>query len=368
MSKLNDLKTQNPNLNFNYIDAINLFCPKTKYVELFVNLFKNDKTYNQPKNELINVLTYDYGFEPKLFDNIPYIQLINYYRFFNEILGSNIKIFREFIDFNERNLIEKNDLTTYKSFDELNLQVSLANIKNDTKIFESQIIKLYEDDEWLVIKPLSFESSKKYGANTKWCTTSEGNSDYFFRYIKNGILIYTINKNTGNKTAIYKDFNSSNNDVSFWDMMDNRIDSIFADLSEQILNILKLELKTCEITNWGYLTEEDKVNYTKKYVKYEKSYEPDIQFRETALVDGPADLQPNPERVVRYEFNPPVPTERINVNIRVEPEAYADMTDIETQVQASMERYIFQPNTPSVREEIATTLLENFNIKNVYFD
>ena len=45
MSKLNELKKQNPNLNINYIDAISLICPKTKYVELFVNLFKNNRTF-----------------------------------------------------------------------------------------------------------------------------------------------------------------------------------------------------------------------------------------------------------------------------------------------------------------------------------
>lgn len=354
MSKLNELKKQNPNLNINYIDAISLICPKTKYVELFVNLFKNNDVGNESRDEILNILKNEYGLGYELFYNLSNIQLINYYRFYNEILGGNVKIFREFIDFNERNLIEKNDLTSYKSFDELTLQVSLANIKNDAKLFEAQIIKLFEDDEWLVLKPLSYEASKKYGANTKWCTTSESDPDYFFKYVKTGILIYTINKKSGNKIAVFKDFNTTNADVSFWDIKDNRIDSLFADLSENVLKCIKNEIYTCDITNWGLLSDEDKTKYAEKYLdKIQKRYITDVEEVFDEAQNIPV------ERVVRYQYAPPVTTQTIQVNINID-DLNDQVQELDDQVQETVNnitnKYLYRENTPQVREDLLDEL------------
>ena len=51
--------------------------------------------------------------------------------------------------------------------------------------------KLYEDDTWLVVVPKNFTASCKYGANTKWCTTSE---EGYKDYTKMGDLVIVINK------------------------------------------------------------------------------------------------------------------------------------------------------------------------------
>ena len=42
MSKLNTLKTQNPDLNISLIDALGLVY-KTKYVEMYLNIYKTKK-------------------------------------------------------------------------------------------------------------------------------------------------------------------------------------------------------------------------------------------------------------------------------------------------------------------------------------
>ena len=60
--------------------------------------------------------------------------------------------------------------------------------------------KLYEDDRFLIIRPLSHTSSCYYGANTKWCTTTRDNEDYFNRYTSKGKLYYIIDKKSSDRT------------------------------------------------------------------------------------------------------------------------------------------------------------------------
>jgi hypothetical protein len=179
--------------------------------------------------------------------------------FINSYIGYNkLKLINKFIELNEKNLIKNNDLTTYKSFDEIELQISLSELKTIDKEFERQIKKLYETDEWLVCKPLSYQSSLKYGASTKWCTASKDQPDYYFRYSKRGILIYSINKKTGNKIAGFKSLDISyENETSFWDINDQRIDSMDSGLPDDVLNIFRNEFLNTKQCNWDILTDEE---------------------------------------------------------------------------------------------------------------
>ena len=103
-------------------------------------------------------------------------------------------------------------------------QLSLAELKFNAKQMESQIIKLMDTDEWLVLRPLTYLASKKYGSNTKWCTTSEGNPDYFIKYSSKGVLIYCLNKKTGYKVASFYSLDKNDPEFSFWNQKDDRID------------------------------------------------------------------------------------------------------------------------------------------------
>ena len=62
------------------------------------------------------------------------------------------------------------------------------------KKLEKQGKKIYEDDKWLVIIPLTHKSSCYYGAGTKWCTTQKDSSTYFDDYKRRGELYYIIDK------------------------------------------------------------------------------------------------------------------------------------------------------------------------------
>lgn len=261
MSRINDLKTQNPSFNVNLIDIINdLFNKKSKYAELCVNLLKNKwELDSSRKEELKNELVDEFGVDEELLMGKSYIEINNIFKTINEFGWNNFELVKKFVNFNERNLIVQNDLTKYKDFEELELQISLAELKSLDKDLEKQTIKLYETNEWLVIKPMSFLASKKYGSNTKWCTTQEHNPEHYLKYSRRGILIYCINKLTGEKVAAFKSIdNMYEKETSFWDSVDNRIDSMESNLPSDVLGIIKYEFNHIKKSNWDLLSDDER--------------------------------------------------------------------------------------------------------------
>jgi len=89
-----------------------------------------------------------------------------------------------------------------------------SNSEKDTEIKENEAIKVYENALAIVVKPLTFRASCKYGANTKWCTTW-GNID-FMEYASKSGLYYVISKKTNEKFAVRND-----GSYTVWDAMDN---------------------------------------------------------------------------------------------------------------------------------------------------
>jgi hypothetical protein len=264
MGKIEELKKQNPNFNINIIDIINDVYGKSKYTEMVINLIKNK--YNKREgdsnyySDIHRELVREYKVKPNKLIGKTVFELVNIIRVFSENIGYNeSKTIEKFIELNEKNLITQKDLTTYKTIEELELQISLSDLKIVDKELEKQVLKLMETDEWLVLKPLSYQASVKYGSGTKWCTASKNESDYYFRYSKRGILIYCINKKTGDKVAGFKNLDLSNDkETSFWTIIDLRTDSIDCDLPEDVMNIFKEEFKNTKKTNWELLSEDER--------------------------------------------------------------------------------------------------------------
>ena len=119
--------------------------------------------------------------------------------------------------------LEKKDINQYKSVVELENVLKPVIKKQAEKELENKVDKVYEDDKFLVVRPKTEEASCKYGANTKWCTTSKG-SGHFGRYtFGNQALYYIINKaNSTNqnysKIAIHFD---AGGNARYWDAQDN---------------------------------------------------------------------------------------------------------------------------------------------------
>jgi hypothetical protein len=89
----------------------------------------------------------------------------------------------------------------------------------------------------------------------------EHSPDYYLKYSRNGILIYCLNKKTGDKVAVYKSLSThENRETSFWDMSDVRIDSIESGLPNEIMEVIKNEFINMKKTNWDLLSEDDANN------------------------------------------------------------------------------------------------------------
>lgn len=259
MSKIEELKKQNPSLVIDVIGIIHQLFDKPKYTEMAINLIKN-KISNQNCEGIVNELTREYGFKKEDLKLKSNQEILNIFKVISDYFGySNFNVIKKFIELNERKLIINNDLTSYKTFDELELQMSLTSLRLIDKEMEKQVQKLYETDEWLVIKPLSFLASKKYGSSTKWCTTSEDNPEYYLKYSRRGILIYCINKISGDKVAAFKSIDDSyERETSFWNLVDQRIDSLESGLPTEVMNIIRDEFTNTKSTNWDILSDDEK--------------------------------------------------------------------------------------------------------------
>jgi hypothetical protein len=247
MSRLTELKKQYPELNVSIIDVFNKIdgTKSYKYLPLLCKLFSSrfsldEQFKNFKKGELDNEINYIRNKVSKILNtsglsNNEVYQLDIFLGFFNEL---DLQLFKTFKDLNERNLITNNDITSYKNFEEIGNSVSLAEIKMYEKEMSHQIVKEYEDDTWLIIRPLTFSSSSKYGAATKWCTTYKNDKQYFKRYWERGILIYSINKITGYKFATFKSLDGEQ-ELSFWNATDQRIDFLEVDIEDYMYSVIK---------------------------------------------------------------------------------------------------------------------------------
>ena len=213
MSRLDKLKEQHPELNVSVMDIIVKLDPtKTyKYTEFLVKKFK--EFYDEYDDWTIGL-----GIE---------------------IMGSeNMESLNEFEIHAKANRITNPDISQYKDFSQIHKAVEEAEEKVRLKELEKQVIKLYDDDEWSVVIPLSYEASKTYGANTKWCTTQER---YWNDYYKTYKLIYIQNKKTNEKYAVSRHW-EDNKKVQAWMSNDNETSPMLLPLPIEVMSVILCEV------------------------------------------------------------------------------------------------------------------------------
>jgi hypothetical protein len=313
MSKIEELKKQNPTLVVDVIGIIDQLFDKSKYTEMAVNLIKNKISNQNPHIEdIVNELTREYGFKKEDLKLKSNQEILNIFKVISDYFGyNNFNVIKKFIELNERKLIVNNDLTSYKTFDELELQMSLASLKLIDKEMEKQVQKLYETDEWLVIKPLSFLASKKYGSNTKWCTTNENNPEYYLKYSRRGILIYCINKISGDKVAAFKSLDDSyEKETSFWNLVDQRIDSLESGLPNEVMILIKNEFTNTKQSNWDILSDDEKNNQVlwleNEYYSKKSSYDNEAVMEEPMIYETEGPRLEEGNRTIRARIVPMV--------------------------------------------------------------
>ena len=100
--------------------------------------------------------------------------------------------------------------------------------KQQKKSFDtSGARKVFEDKNLLIVKPLTFEASCKYGAGTRWCTTMAGQPSYFKSHTaEQQALYYIILKNFTRDNKFYKiAIHMTPNTETWYDSSDERMSS-----------------------------------------------------------------------------------------------------------------------------------------------
>ena len=318
MTKIKDLKNQ-PENNFNIIEILELVCPegKIKYIETLLRVMKKTKNFNNYITEIRDLLKNRLKVSSSKLDNFTDFQVFFMWRFLDTSFDINDLVeYQKFCEFNERGLIELNDLSRYSSFDEILSVTAIAELKSQEKELEKQIKVVYANEEWMVIRPLTYHSSLKYGASTKWCTASDSNPDYFLRYSKRGILLYMINKLTGLKVACFKSLDSEP-EFSFWNQTDIRIDSIESGLPLFIIDIIRDEVTNNPIPNISLLSNEDRLIQENLVRSKMKLSEPmDTEEQPVAMGDYDGEIQM--EERDAWEDEEPEPTVRTEGHHEVE--------------------------------------------------
>jgi hypothetical protein len=247
MSRIDELKKQFPELNMTMFDLFKRIDTSSsyKYFPLLCKVFgKRFNMLDQYENNKVkkdiakleiheNLLSRGFATDGLTENELYYLHYITDY--FN---NDNYFTVKDFMRYMEKNQIENKDVTSYSTIDDLRAAITLASIKELTKELEGQVVKEYEDDKWLVVRPLTFQSSSKYGATTRWCTTYQKEKQYFEKYWQYGILVYFINKVTGYKFAGYKSLRDGD-ELSFWNAEDRRIDYLDVDADDYLFPIVR---------------------------------------------------------------------------------------------------------------------------------
>lgn len=246
MSRIETLKSQFPQLDISLLDILSdLDNTKShKYLQMLCKIFAKSYTF-----DIANVAEYDaykyeihkslgkYGYDIIKNESVNYVKHRLLENFFNK---SDIEIFSKFREYNERGLIENNDITRYSDLTQIRGSVALCEMKMLEKELEFQSHKEFEDDTWVLVRPLSFQASSRYGSSTRWCTTYENDRGYFFKYFYNGSLVYFINKKTGYKVAMHGVVSKTKlYDISFWNAEDSRCDYFDLDLDDYLFSTIK---------------------------------------------------------------------------------------------------------------------------------
>ena len=262
MSRLDELKKQYPELNVTMFDMMaRLDASKSyKYLPLMCKIFgsrfnpkklwgKND----YPGGMLeIQAMLINKGISTDGLNDGEMYYMANY--FAEHFSTDTYSTLKEFMDYMDKGHIENKDVSTYKDLEDIRGAVTLASMKELTKDLEGQVIKEYEDEKWVVVRPLTFSSSAKYGASTRWCTTYQKEKNYFEKYWRRGILVYFINKQTGYKFAGYKGIDGDS-EFSFWNAEDSRVDYLDIDADDYLFPIVRKIFKS-EQTNKNLCSDE----------------------------------------------------------------------------------------------------------------
>jgi hypothetical protein len=338
MSKARELRTNQEN-NLNFYELFEKFVPekKSKYVDTLLRLMKKTKNIDDHVDEIKEKLSTEFNISKEEWEGFGKLQIVFFYRLIDTMFNvSDLQTFQKFCEFNERNLIKQNDLSKYNSFEDITNSVSVAEMISQGKDLEKQVKVVLDTEEWLLVRPLTFQSSRKYGSNTKWCTTQENNPDYFMKYSNKGVLIYCINKKTGYKVASFYSLDKGDPEFSFWNQKDTRVDSLDTDLTDDLRLVIYNESKAKGAKTNRFLLSDEERRKEEKNLKIGYSYKSSSGTIEELGENRAERIRNRIERVQEEETEMPMIEQQMEEE-RVEESLYENRenTDVPTQSSSS---------------------------------
>ena len=239
MSRLEKIKEQHPELNVTIIDLLASMDPTDsyKYLEFLV---KRLKGYYQEEKEQLGL----------------HIAI--------DLIGTeNTKTLNEYERHCKAKRVQRNDITKIETWKEMEYEVKLAEKIEEQKKIEKQVHKILDNDDFTILVPLSYESCKLYGYNTKWCITQE---THWKGYSSKYIILFIIDKKTNKKIAISRKIGEKIIDA--WDEEDVQISPLLLNLPHQIMDVIVENIQkdnTIQDLGKKYIKkEEPKVNEKKR--------------------------------------------------------------------------------------------------------
>jgi hypothetical protein len=274
------LKKENEILNLNLANMLERFdTSKTKKYSQFLVKMLNKRIESWQKDHDENALfrkqeTNQPPLE-RVVPNSSFENMLSRMIFCDSIFTWNsMERFVEFTELMEKGVIDEKDISKYDSWDMLETQLFEAKNRELFKKSKKEIHKIFEDDNYMIFKPLTYASSCSYGYQTKWCTAMINDPGYFYNHSR-GILIYLIDKKENKKFAFYRSFPQP------YEMMDDHEQYVFKTYNQEDkqidtiqtglpMNILQIILMECDlkspttIPNYRLFSEEEK-NEMRKY-------------------------------------------------------------------------------------------------------
>lgn len=215
MAKLDKIKQDNPELNVTIIDIIRSIDPSStnKYCEFLIKMIKRNDNHQQTiVNALVSGL-----FGLKTIETL--------HKFEEHSKASRIPL-------------EYRDISSHNEWLTIEEAVRIADDVVKRKQLEKETKKLYENDEWVVLIPESYEASQLYAYNTKWCITQKS---YWNDYKRSSRIIFVINKKSDEKYAISK--RMSDNLIQGWDSKDKETSPLMWEFTDDIWKVIRMEMK-----------------------------------------------------------------------------------------------------------------------------
>jgi uncharacterized protein YjbI with pentapeptide repeats len=95
--------------------------------------------------------------------------------------------------------------------------------KGESALARQEAIIHRDDDEWLVVTPLTERASIHFGSNTKWCTATTKTENWFDYYARKGlVLFYVLRKEDNTKWA------------ATWSLREKRFNNFFDELDKKV--------------------------------------------------------------------------------------------------------------------------------------